>query len=73
MELMFPKLQEQECLELHLNELTLEKLSRWKENTGHLDKTAVNMRDQTSCLCLCSTSTLNLISTLSSLFSPLVG
>lgn len=64
MELMFPKLHKQECLELHFNELMLKKLSRWKENTGCLDKIAVNMRDQTSCLCLCSTSTLNLILTI---------
>lgn len=64
MELMFPKLHERECLELHFNEPTLEKLSRWKENTEHLDKIAVNRRDQTSCLCLCSTSTSNLISTI---------
>lgn len=82
MELMFPKLHEQECLEPHFNELTLEKLSRWKENTQRLDKIAVNMGDQTSRLCLCSLKhvkpdishkTQAVISILSSLFSPLVG
>lgn len=52
MEPMFPKVHEQECLELHFDEPTVGKLSRWKANTHLLDKIAVNMNTGSIDTCL---------------------